>query len=132
MHPNSGQIDANDETFRIIDDEELVDREELDERGDHDATANQGTDENSVGNNVQYNRSTQPRHTNFRATEYTFRSSRRKQRFPHQRPRRGRTTRTETMGLNTALLHSCVSHCPDSENARPTSITDTPDYRKIV
>jgi hypothetical protein len=72
MQPNPGQIDANDETVTIIDDEELVDRGELEERGDHDATANPGTDDHSVATDVQHNRSTQPRCTNLRTPKYTY------------------------------------------------------------
>jgi hypothetical protein len=48
MHPNPGHIDANDETVTIIDDEELVDRGELQERVDHDTMTNSGVDDSTI------------------------------------------------------------------------------------
>jgi hypothetical protein len=132
MHPSPVEPDVDDDIISISDDEIPDEREDHDDRGMSDKLDLPTNEDNSAETNLQYKRTVQPTRNMNGPPAYTLLSLRRRQRFRHQRPRCGYTVRSDPMRPNTALMHTCAMHCQDLPTAKPVSIMDTPDYRKLV
>jgi Reverse transcriptase (RNA-dependent DNA polymerase) len=133
MHPTPVDMDADEDVISLAEEDIPDERGEHDDRGVSDELDLPTDDDHSAETDVRHNRTVPvPRTRPTGPPVYNLRSARRRQRFPHQRPRRGYTVQSVPMGPNTALMHTCPTKCPDLPDARPVSITDTPDYRKLV
>jgi hypothetical protein len=105
-HQEMGEKEATVEPIVVVEDEEIV-----------------SVDTPVIRTNNRHENRNGERH-------YQLRSCRRQQRYRHQRPRQARLARE--LGPETALLHIYTTMFPDLLDAKPVSITDTPDYQRVV